>query len=224
MDQLAEPLRPDQIAAAQRLFARMPGWQLAERTLDEIARRFPEFDDVACLVKVTTLNALYGTQVYAVVRMAEHVRRVMADCSAASKEADLVERLANLPVVTGSERKRRHISFASKFAHFFVDATKFPLFDQYAAVALAAHLGKANLSESPARPYIAYAADCTKLRELAGFTGTIRELDHYLWLTGLWRACLKGKPVNNGEARVLFEQTTGEVAADCKLLRAAGMT
>jgi len=60
MDQLAEPLRPDQIAAAQRLFARMPGWQLAERTLDEIARRFPEFDDVSCLAKVTTLNALYA--------------------------------------------------------------------------------------------------------------------------------------------------------------------
>jgi hypothetical protein len=210
-------LRPDQIAAAQRLFARMPGWKLAERTLDEIARRFPEFDDVACVAKVTTLNALYGTNVYALLRMAEHVRDVMAECGAAPKGADLVERLANLPVVRGTERKRRHISFASKFAHFFVDATTFPLFDQYAAATLAGHLGKANRSHSPAHPYIAYATDCSRLRDLAGFDGTIREMDRYLWLAGLRRASLKGKVVS-GEAQALFAQTNGDVAADCALM------
>lgn len=63
MGQLSARLRLGQIAAAQRLYDRLPVWRLAERSLDELARRFPTFDDVACVAQVTTLNALYATMV-----------------------------------------------------------------------------------------------------------------------------------------------------------------
>jgi hypothetical protein len=209
-------LQPNQIEAAQRLYSRMSGWQLAERTLDEVARRFPAFDEVSCLAKVATLNALYATQVYAIMRMAEHVGRVMEARGTTPNGPDLVERLANLPTIAAGERSRRHTSFASKFAHFFVDRGSFPLFDQYAVAAVAWHLGKIDRLDA-AQPYVTYAANCVTLRERAGFRGTVRELDHYLWLAGLHRAWSKGKQINR-EARRLFEQNSGEVAADCALL------
>lgn len=97
-------------------------------------------------------------------RMAEHVRGVMAECGAAPKGADFVERLANLPTIgEGRARRGRHVSFASKFAHVFIDANRFPLIDPYALAALAKHLGKANVLRDTAHSYVAYAATSKNL-------------------------------------------------------------
>src|SRR2546425_485796 len=107
---LAVPLSIAQIEAANRLHEKLFQWQVTDRALHTLQVNLPEFDIEATLLKVAAINQLYGTNVYAVIGMAQHVTEVMLDASG-MEDADLVERLASL-------NERKHRSFASKFAHF----------------------------------------------------------------------------------------------------------
>src|SRR5947209_9662363 len=121
---LAAPLSMTQIEAANRLHGKLLQWQVTVRALHTLQENLPGFDIEVTLLKVAAVNQLYGTNVYAVVRMARHVTGVMQEARG-MEDADLVEELASL---TG----RKHRSFASKFAHFFIDMERFPIFDSYA--------------------------------------------------------------------------------------------
>lgn len=101
------------------------------------------------LLKAAAVNALYGTQVYAVAEVAEHLCSVLGNTTVPATPA-LVEELAKVKFVRGS----KHItwtfrSFTSKFAHFFIDPDQFPIYDSYAVKMLTYHLngkGREGLS------------------------------------------------------------------------------
>src|SRR5436853_7873175 len=102
---LAVQLAMTQIEAANRLHGKLLQWQVTDRALHTLQENLPGFDIEATLLKVVAVNQLYGTNVYAVVRMAQHVTEVMQDAEG-MEDADLIEELASL---TG----RKHRSFAS---------------------------------------------------------------------------------------------------------------
>ena len=58
-----------------------------------VRQQCPGFCPEAVLLKVVTLNGLYGTNVYATLRMANHIVRVMAEAGQADWDPALVERL-----------------------------------------------------------------------------------------------------------------------------------
>src|SRR6185312_11644177 len=129
---LAVLLTMRQIEAANRLHAKLVQWQVTDRALHTLQESLPGFESETTLLKVAAINQLYGTNVYAVVRMAQHVTAVMQDANGI-EDADLVEKLATL---TG----QKHCSFASKFAHFFIDKKRFPIYDSYAVKMVGCHL------------------------------------------------------------------------------------
>src|SRR6266550_6825574 len=116
---LSVPLGAAQIAAAARVFGRLPRWQKADCVLRAVRSKFPDFGPEACLLKCVAVNSLYGTNVYAIMRMAEHVEDVMKQSERPTDRVELVEKLAKLPKESG-EQQQNFVSFASKFAHFFV--------------------------------------------------------------------------------------------------------
>jgi hypothetical protein len=67
------PLTSSQVDAASPLHSRLKQWSATDSALEALRRLFPGFDLAASLLKVSALNQLYGTNVYAVLRMAEHV-------------------------------------------------------------------------------------------------------------------------------------------------------
>lgn len=119
---LAVALPLDKIDAANRLHDRLEQWKLADQALRLLAERCADFEPATCLLKVAAVNELYGTNVYATTRMAKHVARLLVGANLATAGPELVERLAALPAADGQKGKRRHLSFASKFAHFFLRA------------------------------------------------------------------------------------------------------
>lgn len=94
MSRLAVPLKQSQVLAAGQLYNHLPRRAATDRALDALAERFPNFGLESALLKVAALNQLYGTNVYAVVRMTAHVGRVMAAQDNGTLKANLVERLA----------------------------------------------------------------------------------------------------------------------------------
>ncbi len=164
------------------------------------------------------INALYGTNVYAFMRIASRVTNIMAHVEIPSAGPESVERLANPPEVVG-KKKYRHYCFASKFAHFFVNAERYPIMDSYAKQMLKLHLGPSRFILNPEHPYLAFCANYELLRSKAGFTGSNREMDHYLWLAGEYLAWRKNrKSWINIQIRALFENHTAEVAAELDAL------
>jgi len=221
MIELAVPLTQAQIAAANRLREHLPNWELSDRALVALAQRMPGFSPKEALIKTATINALYGTNVFAVVRMAEHVACVMACTNIASAGPELVERLTALPMTEMQKRPRRHMSFAAKFAHFFIDAERFPIMDSYAVWMVEYHLGPKNRIRGVSSPYAAFIENLSRLRAASGVTATSRELDCYLWLAGQYRQWRRNpKSQINAELASLFAHPTPEAREELRMLEA----
>lgn len=224
MTPLAVPLTLRQIEAANSLRDQLPGWVTVDQTLIDVAARFPEMDSSAALVKVAVLNQLYGTNVYAVFRMAEHVRSVLWDFNLSAlcepfADTALVERLADLPKTPGQKHLRKHWSFASKFAHFFVDLERFPIYDSYAERLAAYHLGTRGLIRDAERPYRAFVLNLRALVERAQLTCNWTELDRYLWFAGQYHAWKRdAKAKINTELARLFAFASSDVATELAIL------
>lgn len=208
---LAVPLERKQVEAALELYQKCKRWQVTDEILDSLACSFPDFDFKSILLKAAAVNALYGTQVYAITEVAEHLCSVLRDTTILATHT-LVEELAKVKFARGSIRVFR--SFASKFAHFFIDPEQFPIYDLYAVKMLTYHLnGKSKESLS----YGEFADSFLVLKNSLNFPVTTRELDRNLWLSGQLRAW-RGlppwrKPHNkiNSELERLFESSEEEV-------------
>ena len=215
---LAVALTQQQVDAACRLHQRLKQWRLADAALLRLRDLAPGFDSESCVLKAVAVNTLYGTQVMAIVRMAEHVKTVIAKVELNRAGSDLVERIAALPDAAGTV-ERRFISFAAKFCHFFVDEERFPIYDEGARNAIELHLGSDAVVIDDIHPYGVYCQNLMRLRVEAMINGPCRNLDRYLWIVGMyikWRA-LREKPKQrmNVELRELFE--TPDVSAAVEL-------
>jgi len=212
------PLETAQISAAQRLHARLEQWQLVEKALAALGAEFPGCAPHEVLLKATVVNALYGTNVLAIERMARHVANVLARVDIHSAGPELVEQLA-VPSQAGKTKTRRHYSFASKFTHFFLNAERYPIMDKYATQMVKIHLGQKRILSDPDHPYIAFSHNYDLLKKAARFTGSNREMDHYLWLAGEYLAWKKNRTAQiNSEARTLFEHHSPAAAEELDAL------
>ena len=97
-----------------------------------------------------------------------------------------------------AKKERRNYSFASKFAHFFIDAERFPVMDSFAVAMLKFHLGTQGYRTDDGRPYFTFLKNLSTLRERDGLGNVAnRSLDHYLWLAGEYRAFDGGSAINS---------------------------
>jgi len=205
---LANALRQEQVDIANRFHRQLSRWQISDKALFRLRDCVPEWDGAACLLKSVAINSLYGTNVYAIIPMAEHIASIFAGRDTKDKEEELVERIARLP--GANNRPRNCISFASKFCHFFIDEEKFPLFDEAARRALNYHLGPKLYVDDRTHPYIAFRENLRRLREESRINCSDRQLDHYLWITGLYMNWLRGRQINAELRNVLANPSRSE--------------
>ncbi|MFM9995533.1 MAG: hypothetical protein ACKVU4_06985 [Phycisphaerales bacterium] len=173
------PVPDGAIERAETLYRRLESWRRTDEALGAL-RAVSGFSPAVTLLKVAAVNALYYTNVYAIVRVAEHFASVLT--AGPLGDLALVERLAAVPRGGAEKRAVRRLSLASKFAHFFVDEEVFPIYDQYAVRMVAKHTGVSVLSLDGR--YAAFAEAFGALARDAGLMGQRRRLDRYLWVQG----------------------------------------
>lgn len=180
LQQLAVPLNQSQIDAAIEFWNKNGGWKTPE--FEQINKVFPTGEAVR--LKAILLNALYGTNFIAIEAVGDRVQRVLERSHLTGP--DLVEELVvEIHFIT---HQKNH-SFASKYAHFFIDSS-LPILDWYAEWMVSRHLGPQMQSPKEGR-YLKFADEIETLKQLAGLQCNWEDLDGYLWVAGeywYWKA------------------------------------
>lgn len=176
------PLSPHLIRAACDLHTTLIPWHRSDEALLAIKTGVPGFSPAATLAKVAAVNALYYTNVFALVRVAEHFSGVLAQADLGTAGPELVGALAAVPRGGTEKRSVRRLSLAAKFAHFFIDEDRFPIYDRYAVRMVAKHAGTSMTSLDG--NYAAFTAAFDALAIDVGLVAQRRRLDRYLWIQG----------------------------------------
>ncbi len=188
------------INAAEVLFSKLTGWQIANEAISIYFDQNPaNAESSTVAVKVVLISSLYYTHILEPVKMAVHIAGLQKlDSELINGDINAVERIAHLD--------RYEASFASKYAHFH-NRDAFPILDNFASGAVAILLGK-----SLKYTYPDFYNNISFLRQKSGLNSTDwRSLDKYLWLYGQKKMQLdKGIKVNK-EVTALFNTSEGEV-------------
>ena len=135
-------------------------------------------------MKVVLLNGLYNTNVFAVVEMAAHIRRLAIDEALRAASPEVVGRIAALTIRT---KTRRHYSFATKYCSWH-RPDEYPIYDSLVERLLWLYQGAfsfADFRRPQLQEYEMYKAVVSAFRasfQLQQFS--FRQLDKFLWLTG----------------------------------------
>jgi hypothetical protein len=189
------------VDAATKLYnsAFFRGWHVSNAALEKLSSDLRnDWSEASCLLKAVAVNELYGTNVYTVIPTARHISHIMSKNLA--RDLTLVERIAEQP-----HNRKKYVSFASKFCHFFIDQDHFPIFDDRACKALRHFLGP-RYQESRFGRYEAFVSSLNMLLgECDSVTANSRDFDRFLWIVGSWMHFQKSHQVN-GELKYLFEK------------------
>lgn len=198
-------LTSERIAAATRLHEQyLPQWRAADAALAAVRAAFSDdFSYEPNLVRVATVNTLYGTNLKAVHRMAVHIAGIRPGGARWLGPADLVEAIAALPPGPG-ETPRRHVSFASKFCHFFIGEDDFPILVKAARDALRLHLGRDGYRGAETG-YAGFCGALGRLKMACGLEANPRSLDRYLWTAGMYLVFARGRRDINRDLLALFD-------------------
>lgn len=198
------PVRDEVAAAAQAIFDRM----INARHHDEILHRayvaFPSSNYADTFARVILLDALYATRLMARSRMAAHIAE-RGDLRNWKGKKCLVDVIAKLPppktkAAPDAEREavrkkdRTHKSFASKYAHIFVDEERYHILDDASVRMIAWHTGS-TLKAAKTWTYEQFNSRAEAVREASNLAPG-RSLDRYLWVAGMYYRHRAGGHVN----------------------------
>lgn len=158
---------------------------VADRALAVVFATFPFNTDLEqVFVKATLLDALYNTNVFAIVDMARHIQGLDIDPRLETGDLIVVDDIGLLRI---RSRTRRHYAFATKYCSWH-RPTLFPIFDLLASRVLIAYnrrYGFAAFSKSDLMTFSCYGQIIDQFRlhfDLGAFT--YKEIDKFLWYLG----------------------------------------
>jgi hypothetical protein len=159
---------------------------LTDQALARVVECYPRNDELATvLLKVTAINALYYTNVQAIVALARHIHAKSIDQRLASGDPILVDDIACLTLTSG--KCMRFYSFATKYCHWH-NPKAYPIYDQYVDWLLRRYNKESRFDKFTAvdlRHYPRFKAIVEAFREHFGLQAcTFKEIDKFLWLYG----------------------------------------
>lgn len=99
----------------------------SEQTITDLISHFSWNSDLSQVhAKVCVINSIYGTNIYATLKMAQRIQLLKIDHLLEAGDMTVVEKIANLEVNPG--KVRCFYSFATKYCNWH-QQDKFPIFD-----------------------------------------------------------------------------------------------
>lgn len=155
---------------------------IVEDTLSELFGKYPDNHNLHnVLVKATVLNSLYYTNIYAIVKMAEHIVKENIDVELQEGSPEVVAKIARIVI---NEKIRNNYSFASKYCHWHQPGM-YPIYDSYVDQLLWKYHTQHEFEEfkqTDLRHYPRYKEIIESFRRCYNLTQfSFKELDKFLW-------------------------------------------
>ena len=164
----------------------LENYKLQEDALDKLFFKVcPENKDISdILIKVSTLNDFYNTNIYSVFPVAKHILSLNIDHRLRSGDTALVDDIAN--VVIGGKH-RYFYSFATKYCshHYPLD---YPIYDSFVERLLIYFKNKDHFydfKKDDLKHYSTYKTIIIKFKQFYSIDQfNLKEVDKYLWQLG----------------------------------------
>lgn len=141
-----------------------------------------DLEDV--LLKLSVINDLYSTNIFATFKMAKHIRDLNIDKDLASGSEELVSRIANFK---NRGKTRRFFSFATKYCSWH-KADDYPISDTFVERLIIGYRNRdhfAQFKNADLRNYPKFKHILMAFRQHFGLLEFgFKELDKFLWLYG----------------------------------------
>ncbi len=158
---------------------------VVEDTLSELFRKYPRNQSLQeILIKSTVLNSLYNTNIYAIVKMADHILNKNMDSRLQVGSLELVAEIAYIEI---EGKIRNNYSFASKYCHWHKPDI-YPIYDSYIDQLLWQYQKQGDVmrfTRAALRDYPRYKEIVESFRKKYGLVQfSFKELDKFLWMRG----------------------------------------
>jgi hypothetical protein len=168
-----------------RQFRKDRRYFIADEALLKLFAAFPSNKELEhVLLKISVLNDLYGTNIYATFQMAEHIQALDIDEDLERGSPEIVDRIAN---ATFSEKPRRVYSFATKYCSWH-DQQSYPIYDSFVEKVLVEYRNRDafhDFKKADLRKFRVYKDVLQALQRRYGLERySFKELDKALWLLG----------------------------------------
>lgn len=156
-----------------------------EKAIRRLVDAFPgntQIEDV--LLKVTAINRLYSTNLYAVYPMAQHIVGLNIDPRLKEHDPEVVAEIANLQM---GEKRRFFYSFASKYCSWHAQ-DGYPIYDSFVDRLLRLYRQQdsfASFTNAELWHYPTFRSVIQAFQHHYGLTEfSFREVDRFLWVYG----------------------------------------
>lgn len=164
----------------------LENYVLQENSLDKLFfKTYPNNDDINdILIKASSLNDFYSTNIFSIFSVAKHIRSLNIDERLKKHDESLVNDIANIEI---SGKKITFYSFATKYCSHH-DPVNFPIYDSYVEKILVHFNKKDNFSKFTKKDLKDYAKFKKVLIDFKKYYGideyNLKDIDRYIWQLG----------------------------------------
>ena len=168
------------------LWDSLENYVLQENSLNKLFfETYPSNTDINdILIKVSSLNDFYSTNIFSVFPVAKHILELKIDDRLKNGDESLVDDIANLTI---SGKEKHFYSFATKYcSHHF--PLIYPIYDSYVEKILVYFQKKDSFSSFKREELKNYSTFKNVLNDFKKFYGideyNLKDIDRYLWQLG----------------------------------------
>jgi len=159
-------------------------YYLEDQAVAKLFQHFPKNESVEDIIlKISALNDLYGTNIFATYKMAKHIQKLKVDKYFDKKDLSVVGKIA----VGHGIGDRNFYSFATKYCSWH-DKDTYPIYDTFVQRILTAYRKQDKFSQfvnSDLRNYKAFAKVISDFKQKYSLTQhNLKEIDKFLWAYG----------------------------------------
>jgi hypothetical protein len=182
--ELARPT-PDLLRSYVEKFEKDERYYVGDQAIIKLFKLLPSNKDLEdVLLKLSVINDLYSTSIFATFKMAKHIQSLDIDGDLADHLPEVVNRIAD---VTISGKNRRFFSFATKYCSWH-DQDNYPISDSFVEKLILAYQGQygfAQFKKTDLRAYPRFKKIVEQFQQHFGLSDFgLKRLDKFLWLYG----------------------------------------
>ena len=180
-----------------KLWDSKENYVLQEKALNKLfLNTYPNNTNIEeILIKASTLNDFYSTNIFAIFPVAKHILNLKIDNRLKNKDETLVNDIANVSI---NGTTKNFYSFSTKYCSHH-DPINFPIYDSYVEKILLYFKAKDNFSNFTKTDLKNYQKFKSILIEFKKFYNidsfNLKDIDRYIWQLG--KAYFKNKYIKN---------------------------